>query len=367
MRVLILSVTAGHGHNNTARALENELRERGADVIVEDFYQQVSRLTYEFVDKGYQFSVTHMRALYRKAYTTLERNERMRKFVAVLGGNRRFAKIYAGKLDEYMPDMIIATHVFAAQMLNILKRQGYLKTPVIGVNTDYCIQPFWEEIKSIEYILTGSSLLSFVAIQKGIPEKMLLPLGLPIRPQFRETVPKAEARRRLELDENSKTILVMGGSMGYGNMVESVQTIDSAEYQIICVCGTNEKLRQQLNGLSLKAKLKVTGFIENVQLYMDASDCIITKPGGITVTEAMVKTLPMILTNPIPGHEERNAEFLVNNGAAIRVSKEFSLAEAVHYIFKNPERLALMRSSLELISHPDATERIADFVMEQAK
>ena len=97
---------------------------------------------------------------------------------------------------------------------------------------------------------------------------------------------------------------------------------------------------------------------------MDAADCIITKPGGLTVTELLVKQLPAILVNPIPGHEERNAEFLLNNGGAVRISPSFSAGEALHFIFSTPGRLELMRRSLALIAHPDAARRLCSFSAE---
>lgn len=364
MRVLILSVTAGYGHNNSAYALSAELESRGASVIVEDFYKQVSYLVYGFVDKGYQFSVRHMRRPYKTAYASLERYERARKIFGAINGNKLFLNRYAKYLEEHKPDVIIATHVFAAVMLNTLKKNGVLTTPVLGINTDYCIQPFWEETHDIEYIITGSELLNYIAIKKGIPEKLLLPLGLPIRSIFQNTVPKAEAREQLGLDPEMQTVLVMSGSMGYGDMQSAIQEIDQMQIptQMICICGRNEKLKQQLEELSLRSTCLITGFVENVSLYMDAADCIITKPGGLTVTEVLSKRLPMILVDPIPGHEERNAEFFVNNGAAMQVSEHFSVAEAVYYMFSQPQRLQLMQESLSLLSHPRATEDICDFI-----
>ena len=368
MRVLILTVTAGGGHNSTAKALESEFLSRGAEVVLEDFYLQVSKLLFELVDRGYRFSVQHMRRPYKTAYNSLERHEHVRRTVAVLGGNWLFSRKYARKLRDLMPDVIISTHVFAAQMLNILKQRGLLDAPVIGVNTDYCIQPFWEEIGDIEYILTGSDLLNLSAIKKGIPERLLLPLGLPVRAQFQNTVPTEEAREKLGLDPKLHTVLIMGGSMGYGDMSSTVRSIDSIgePMQIICICGTNERMKLNLEQVRTKSKLLVCGFVQEVELYMDASDVLVTKPGGLTVTEAMVKNLPMILIDPIPGHEERNSDFLVNNGVALRVSETTSVDEALYYLLKHPERFDMMRRSLELIAHPYATERVVDFALELA-
>jgi processive 1,2-diacylglycerol beta-glucosyltransferase len=103
--------------------------------------------------------------------------------------------------------------------------------------------------------------------------------------------------------------------------------------------------------------------VDNVDVMMDAADCIITKPGGLTVTEAMCKSLPMILVNPIPGQEERNIEFLLNNGVALHVSKTFKINEALYYLYKCPDRLKAISERLQYISRPDAAERLADFVM----
>ncbi|MFR4978115.1 MAG: glycosyltransferase, partial [Butyricicoccus sp.] len=105
------------------------------------------------------------------------------------------------------------------------------------------------------------------------------------------------------------------------------------------------------------------GFVNNVEEMMSAADCIITKPGGLTVSEALAKHLPMILVNPIPGHEERNVEFLMNNGMACLVTKTFPVDEAVYHLFKSPHRLRTVRETMSAIAHPDATARLCDFIL----
>lgn len=98
---------------------------------------------------------------------------------------------------------------------------------------------------------------------------------------------------------------------------------------------------------------------------MSASDCIVSKPGGLTVSEALAKNLPMLLVDPIPGHEERNVEFLVNNGMAALITKHFPIDEAVYELFRNPVRLQTVRQTMQAVAHPDATERLAEFVLHQ--
>ena len=366
MRVLIISVTAGYGHNSTARAIADELESRGVDVVVEDLLYQFSQSLFGIVDKGYVFSVKHLRRPYQTAYSTLISNERMRRIVSAFSINDIIAHRFAGYISEFMPDVIVTTHVFAAQVINSLKVHGLLKMPVIGILTDYCIHPFWEEVGEIDGIVTSSELLSYAAAKRGIAPELLLPLGIPVRSAFLNTISKDEAKYQLGLDPSKRVILVMGGSMGYGNILSAVQSIDSLgmDLQIICICGKNEKLRQRLHYLKTQKEVLIRGFVDNVELYMDAADCIITKPGGLTITEVMCKELPMILMDPIPGHEVLNMEFLTNNGAAMSVGKSFSVAEAVYYLFSNPKRLELMRESIKLISKPRATQMVCDTIID---
>lgn len=364
MKIFILSVTAGLGHNATARALAEELGRRGAEVVIEDMYRYLSRIMYSIIDKGYIFSINHLPKQFGKTYSRLERHERMRRVVAVINNNRRVAEKMAELFRADMPDVIITTHVFGAQVLNALKKQGFLKIPVIGIVTDYCIHPFWEEIDNLEYIITASEDLGYTAAMKGLDTNKLLPLGLPVRPEFSRKLDKREARAKLGLELDKRTVLVMGGSMGFGNILSSVEQITAMDLdiQLVCICGHNEKLYKKLSPLESSGKIHLRGFVNDVDLYMDSADCIVTKPGGITVSETMAKKLPMILTNPIPGQEERNVEFLLNNGAAIRATDNFSVAEAVHHLFASKDRLELMEKSIDLISKPDATEKICDFV-----
>jgi len=366
MRVLIVTVTAGHGHNATAVAMEERLRADGAQAQVLDLYKYISKLLYTVVDKGYLFSVKHFPGQFGRAYSNLERYETLRKVVGIVNDNRFIAKRLAGFLQEHAPDLILTSHVFAAQVLDVLKRQDLLDLPIMGINTDYCIHPFWEDVPTVDYIVTASDLLRYTAELRGIHGGRLLPLGIPTGERFRQRTDKKEARRQLDLDENKTTILLMGGSMGFGNMLRNVAKIDAMgrDYQLVCICGNNERLYRQIGLLKTKTPIHLIGFTKQVDLYMDAADCIVTKPGGLTVSEALAKGLPMILTNPIPGQEDRNANFLLNVGAAVMVSKYFSIAEAVYYVLESQGRLELMHQSVALIARPDAAEQISKFVLQ---
>jgi len=362
MRTLIITVTAGRGHNSTAKALKESISNKGAEAVVLDLYKYISKVIYNMVDKGYLFSIKHTPKGFGRAYSGLERRKIPRKILGILNSNRIIAGRLAGFFAEYDPDVIIVTHVFAAQVLDVLKRQGHLQVPIIGVMTDYCIHPFWETVPSVETIVTASELNRYAAERRGIEATRLLPLGIPVASKFSEKSEQKEARQTLGLDPDKTTILVMGGSMGYGDLLQSVLQIDQMNkgYQIACIAGANARLYDQLRSLNTRYPLHICGFTDQVHLYMDAADCIVTKPGGLSTSEALSKELPLILVSPIPGQEERNAHFFVNTGAAVLVSKHFPIAEAVYTVLESEGRFQHMKEAIRKIARPRAAEDIAD-------
>ena len=177
-------------------------------------------------------------------------------------------------------------------------------------------------------------------------------------------MPKQEAREALGLDPSLPTLLLMGGSMGYGTLAETIKDIDALDtpLQVICVCGRNEKAKAEIDAMQFQKKVLSFGFTDQISLLMDASDAIVSKPGGLTTSEALAKRLPMIICNPIPGQEDRNAEFLLNSGVALKVSKHSSLSDVVYQLFHDPTRVELMKQNIDLIRRPNATRDLVDAV-----
>lgn len=244
-----------------------------------------------------------------------------------------------------------------------------LRAKCIGILTDYAFHPFWEEALHLDYVVVPNELLTAQAIKKGYREEQVLPLGIPINPKFSVQVSQSEARARLGLDLNKRTVLLMSGSMGYGNIEETVEQLDRVTYdfQIITVCGNNSAAKAKIDGMKTKKRILNLGFVDYVDLLMDASDCIITKPGGLTSSEAMAKGLPMIIINPIPGQEDRNTEFFTNNGVAMAVSNTLPIDEVMYHLLANPKRLDIMRESIAQIAKPDSTKNICEFAKKIAE
>ena len=376
MKVMILSVTAGFGHHATAKAVGDMLAEQGAAVRAIDVYEYINRAVKGTIDKGYLFSSKHTKELYRLVYALAE-NHGSNYFttpISILNivnalGASKIARI----VTDFNPDVLVCTHVFAAQLINEVKKRGLLTAPTIGIITDYTIHPSWENVPYIDYVVTASELLHHRALRRGIEPNRLLHFGIPIHPKFNHEISREDACEQLGIDPNRPTILMMGGSMGYSNHRKLIQSLSliGMDFQLLVVCGNNKRqyssLARALDNYDGPCSIYPFGFVHNVEVMMSASDCIITKPGGLTVSEALAKNLPMILVNPIPGHEERNVEFLLNNGIALLVTKTFSVDEAVYHLFHNQPRIASIRQTMHAVAHPDATERLCNFILDMPR
>lgn len=361
MRVLILTITTGQGHNQVAGNLSSCLKQQNAEVLTMDVFEYISSGLKEIVSHGYLMSTKRLPRVYGKAYRLAEKRDADGKVVRIT------SNIMARKLvrfvDDYMPDVIICTHVFAAMLVTSVKRKLEQTPKSVGIVTDFTIHPYWEETE-MDYYITATELLNNQAIKKGIKPEALLPIGIPIDPRFSETQEKSKARAELGF-EDKRTVLVMSGSMGYGKLGRMIKQLDESEldFQIITVCGHNAKLKRWIDETSFKHKLYNFGFSDKVCLFMDAADCIVTKPGGLTTSEALAKGLPMIMANPIPGQEDRNVEFLLNNGAAFKVSSTFPVDEALYHLFTNQERLDGIRKMVKILGRGDSAQKFTEFIL----
>lgn len=366
MKILILTVSTGEGHNSAASAIEDELKKKGAETRILDACYYVNKLLGITVSYGYLLSIGALSHGYATVYGMLEHRKKAKNHFSP---TKTAISLIAYKLLEYInefdPDVIICTHVFAAMSIEHLKETGKIRAATYGVVTDFTIHPYWEELRYFDHIVLPSARLGWQCLKKGLKKKQLLPLGIPVRSGFKKNVSKPKARLSLELMPDKPVIMVMGGSMGYGDLKESVEQIDKLKvcFQIVVVCGNNETAYRELSEYRASHKLKVFGYTKDIPLIMDAADCIITKPGGITVSEALAKGLPLILTNPIPGHEERNMEFLTNSGAAMGVSSKTTLPELVWQFFADPKHKLVMNKASKALGNPSAADDLAKFII----
>jgi len=363
MKVLFLSVTAGQGHNQTGKAAMECLQENNIECIMLDTFEYINPFLKESISQGYILSTKLTPSLYGRMYRLAEKLEKNNIKMSVSKfTNSIFAKKLITYLEEYMPDVIVCTHIFSAQIITqIILRKG-LPAHTIGIVTDYTIHPFWEETK-LDYYIIANELLTHQAVKKGLPEDSLKPFGIPIFKKFAEKMSQSQARAELNI-EDKDTILVMSGSMGYGNVTKVIKQLDSLDmdFQILSVCGNNKTHREKIDEMKLNKKVYNFGFVNNVDIMMDAANCIITKPGGLTVSESMAKQLPMIIVNPIPGQEDRNVEFLLNNGLAMKITDTFPIDEAVYQLLSSDDKKETMISRINELARPNASMDLCTFI-----
>ncbi len=364
MKGLIFSITAGQGHNQTAKVLSDYLNASGVECSYMDVFEYINPLLSESVSKLYLMSSKNMPQIYGGGYRMCEKRDAGANHMLPKMTNAFLAKRLLKLVRKEKPDVIICTHVFAALLVTYLTGHIDIQTHTIGIVTDFTIHPYWEDT-NLDYYVTASELLTNQGVKKGIPEYKFKPFGIPIDPKFSRRKDKKEARKELGL-EDKDTVLVMSGSMGFGNVLEEIKELDrlNLDYQIVTICGNNKKLKSQIDKLEMKKTIYNYGYVNNVDIFMDAADCIVTKPGGLTTSEALAKGLPMIMNNPVPGQEDRNVEFLLNAGAAMKVSKTFPIDDAIYNLFINKERRKNLDGSIKSLQKPDSTMDLVSFIID---
>ncbi len=368
MKALILTVTAGQGHNSTAASVQSHFTSAGIECRILDSFYCINKALGYILEKGYLLTVDSLSGLYSRTYKKLERrssSERSLLYKII----EHFTPKLLEQINAFSPDIIVCTHVFSALSVSILKKKGALDAVTIGIVTDFTMHPYWEETTNIEYILLPSERLECQCGKKGYKKSQMLFSGIPINSKFEEKIDKREAKKRLGLVPDKPLVTVMSGSMCYASVTEIVKNIDKLKvcFQVAAVCGSSKEEYNRLKSIKTRHKILKYGYTDKISLLMDASDCIITKPGGLSVSEALSKHLPMLLNNPIPGHEERNLTFLVNNGVAKAVSDNCPIEELLYQFLTNEKLRTEMLEAAVAIGKPDAANALTEFVLSLEK
>lgn len=366
MNILFLAASTGAGHVRVSQALMEHMESRipGCRTRLVDALNYVSPVIDRIITGTYLKTVRKAPFIYGKLYGLSERDETCtdlaKAFSSILAP--RLSGLFAGE----MPDAVICTHTIPLQMVCRLKRTGFLKIPVIGIVTDYTNHYFWKLEETDAFVVPHEYIMSDM-IRMGIDRDRIYPCGIPVCREFtRENGCADITGYAFPLERPA--VLLMGGSLGLCNMKDvfaSLLALDK-DVSIIAVAGRNEKLKKELESLaSMSSKpAAVLGYTHDVSRLMDMASVLVTKPGGVTISEALVKKLPIFIMDPIPGQEERNAEFLINAGAALRLPNDGSLRDVLAKALDDPLLLCRMSQAASRLARPDACKDIADLVRE---
>ncbi|MEA4854614.1 MAG: glycosyltransferase [Christensenella sp.] len=366
MRVLILSMTVGQGHNSTSKALRTSLEANGHDCEILDTYKFLNKAIGLGFDKGYTAMGRFIPKLNENIYKGAERaNGRgdMKMYFPWA-----FAKLTKNKMQRYIeetkPDVIVCSIVMTAILITALKEAGMLdeKIKSIGIVTDFSLHPFWE-YTAMDYFVAANELLIPEFTTHGIAENKILPTGIPIAPKFAQKLSKMQAREKLGLDTDAFTVLIASGGMGFAGLVPVLQDMDTVEnIHIAAVCGSNVRLKNKLNSMTFQNPVKVLGFVDNMDEYIDASDVVVTKPGGLSTSEAIAKQKPLILMKPMPGVENMNLAFLLNNSLAIHANDYQTVSQVIRQMRMNDLKMDEMKKAQEKWGKKNSAAVLAEFI-----
>lgn len=367
MKVMVLTLPTGQGHHSTGQAVVEYIQRMGHEAKLVDAYEYISPIISKGASKGYLISTKYAKRTYGRIYRMEEKTDVTEYPNLASATNHMLGKFFEPYIEEYKPDVVVSTHVMASQLLaSYMKHSNNANLITVGIITDFTVHPYWEGA-NMDYYITASELLGNQLRKKKIPLDKVRAFGIPIKEKFAEKKSREEACGLLGI-ENKNTVLVMSGSMGYGNVIKHIKALDKLEldFQMLVVCGNNKGLKRQVDRMKTQKTMYTYGFTDKIDLMMDASTCIITKPGGLSVSEALAKGLPLILMNPIPGQEDRNLEFLLNNGLAQYITKTYPVDEAVYQLLSNEWRLENQRKGISAVGKPYATRDLCEFIIEVA-
>lgn len=369
MNVLILSCNTGGGHNAAGGALAQCLRERGHGADQVDFLALAGEKVSQLVSGAYVEMVKRMPSLFGVTYglgRVVSTAEHFLKLHSpVYAACAQVVPALEAYLREHPCGAVVAPHLFPAMALTEMKRRGMELPVTAAVATDYTCIPFFEET-GCDYVLLPGYMCLDEFIRRGFPPERLVPIGIPVAEEFRRRVGKEASRRLLGLKEDCPWVLVMGGSMGAGQIAQltrSLLYVMEPEVRLAVICGSNERLHQKLaRTYGDSGRVRVVGFTDQVARYMEASDLLYTKPGGITSTEGAVMGTPMVHMRPIPGCESRNLRLFTREGMSVSARGVLALAVKGRRLLASPRRQEEMLLAQRSQIAQDAAAQIVDFL-----
>lgn len=359
-KILIFSASIGNGHNQAARAMQESLAEKGYTSMIIDTLEYISPTFHKILLESYTNLLKISPKMWGRIYHNTERTR-------LIDMNVMVNKLLANKLKKLIhsvrPDAFIATHPFASCMLSVLKGRNGWQEPIYTIITDYTIHPSWINHHINYYFIAHEQLYYLVDIYQQDHNKFK-PLGIPIMKKFREPLDTDELRQKLGIREEHRTIILSGGGLGLGPMEQVLQGVEHIEkpLKVFVLTGLNEKLYRKVAFRTYRHEVVPLKFIDNFHEYLQVADLIVTKSGGLTTAEVLSKQVPMIIYNPLPGQEERNSHFLLNNGCAVHANVTEQLVYFIEELLSNPVKVEMMKQMAKAVAKPDAARQITEFI-----
>jgi processive 1,2-diacylglycerol beta-glucosyltransferase len=363
-RLLILSVSAGAGHVRAAQALEAAAKSSNPPLaaIHLDVLTLVPQEFRKLYAEQYIKLVDRLPQLWSYFYAKTDRPSRD----SLIGKLKRAAeKLNTRKLQAEIarlrPEAIVCTHFLPAELLSRQKARGVELPPIWVQVTDFDVHALWVH-PHVDRYCVASDEVAFRLADRGVPRARISVTGIPVMPQFSTPLERATCARELGIAADRFTVALMAGGAGIGALDELAERLLRAadELQLVALAGRNAGLLARLKKLakSHPRQLFPLGFTTTVERVMSAADLVVTKPGGLTVSECLARHKPMLLVSPIPGQEERNADYLLEAGAALKAADAATLEFKLGQLLADPARLRAMSEAAHRTGRPHAARDV---------
>lgn len=370
MKILILSVTAGDGHNAMGRAVIEEAKKRGHETLMVDLFKGIDNLRQFLAEDWYFWTLKHFPKFSQRTYNKLKKADYHKKpslAYRFMMSSKKAQKNIRNTISEYKPDMIYCTHVYTASLMSKWRKSGIVNVPCFFIVSDYVIHINTEQASNIDYLLTPTTDFDDKLIDMGYKKESLLNIGITVNPKFALNQNKITIREKLSLNPSLTTILSIGGATGFGNSVQLIKDLKEMndKLQLIIVNGRNTKLKEKLDKLIKQYNLTNfhnLGYVKNVDELMDASDAMVGKIGGVGLTEAFNKNLPIIVPACPPFQEYDNLIYLTNKNCVLYTGNAEKTKLAIIDLVENPNSLKSLQENVVKIKKPNATIDLVNFM-----
>lgn len=376
MKALILSCNTGGGHNSAGLAMKERIEAEGGEAYFFDYLTLAGKNVSRIVGDGYVNLVKKTPILFGLVYRLGVFVSKITKRSPVYYVNGMMAKYLNKFLEINDFDVIIMPHLYPAETITYMKRKEMPLPLTVAIGTDYTCIPFWGETECDYYMIPHEELTDEFVSGK-ITREQLYPSGIPVSMRYTENISKEDAKRdlyeKLDLEETDKgrLLLVIGGSMGAGNLkvlTRVIYLLKKRKDRIMVICGNNERIKRRLEHIFRKRDtVTVMGKTDEMPLFIKAADVVYTKPGGLTSTEAAVAGSALVLTTPIPGCETKNRRFFGKHGMCISGRNPYAQAAAGIRILSNREKIEKLISNQHDVIPGDASLRIYRFIEAKLK
>lgn len=369
MNILILTASTGGGHKRAAAAIKAKINNVSPEtnVSVIDGLEAIGKVYNKAITKGYHIMATKTPEFYGKLYRLADENKPVAK--AVMKSNEMYATKLLETIEENDPDIIIICHAFITNMVSYLKEKGKLNVKAISLITDYDSHRTYMSPYIDAFVLAEPQMAKKLQDEYNVPESKIFPLGIPTFDSFAKNETREDLCKRERLDPEIPTVLLMAGSFGVTDVLDFYEQLakTNEKIQMIVITGRNIRLfdhfDKKIQELDTSRNTKLLYFVDNVEDYMHIADLIVTKPGGLTVTESIACHLPMAIYSAFPGQEADNVDFLLDQNAAVLIDKNDGANQIIKLLY-SPEKLKEMKESCKKLALPNAAEDIFNLAKE---